>query len=79
VLTKKFSKLRKKNVAVYVRVINKLNKIVDNPSSYKNLSGSLKGIKRVHIEKSFVLLFKVIKSKKTVEVIDFDHHDKIYK
>ena len=76
---KKLKKIYTKNQQVYFSVIKKLDEIVNNPHSYKNLRGPLKGIKRVHIEKSFVLLFVVDYNREIISVIDFDHHDKIYK
>lgn len=46
---------------------------------YKNLRHGLSDFKRVHIDKSFVLLFKVSKKHKHVTFIKLDHHDSIYK
>ncbi len=38
----------------------------------------MKNIRRVHID-PFVLTFTINESDETVEFLDFDHHDKIYK
>lgn len=46
---------------------------------YKNLKYDLSDRKRVHIDKSFVLIFRVDKKNKFILFIDFDHHDNIYK
>lgn len=46
---------------------------------YKNLRHDLSDYKRVHIDKSFVLIFKVFKSEKHILFERFDHHDNIYK
>ncbi|PIU21207.1 MAG: addiction module toxin RelE [Candidatus Diapherotrites archaeon CG08_land_8_20_14_0_20_34_12] len=46
---------------------------------YKNLRYDLSDRKRVHIDKSFVLIFRVDKQNKFILFIDFDHHDNIYK
>lgn len=46
---------------------------------YKNLRYGLKSLKRVHIDKSFVLTFEFDKNKKFILFVDFDHHDAIYK
>lgn len=46
---------------------------------YKNLMYDLKEYKRVHIDKSFVLLFKVFKKEKFILFDKFKHHDEIYK
>ena len=46
---------------------------------YKNLMYGLSGYKRVHIDKSFVLIFKIFKEKKYILFERLDHHDRIYK
>ena len=66
-----------------VEIINKkIKEIVNNDSNsierYKNLRHELKNFKRVHIDKHFVLIFKVDKEKNFILFEDFDHHDKIY-
>ncbi len=80
-LRSKLSKLYKKDRIVYKRIISKIKEIVSNKSieHYKNLRKPLNEFKRVHIMKSFVLIFKYEKSKDCVLFYDFDHHDKIYK
>lgn len=35
-------------------------------------------LKRVHIDKHFVLVFSIDKESKTVTLEDYDHHDNIY-
>ena len=66
-----------------VEIINKkIKEVVNNDSNsierYKNLRHELKNFKRVHIDKHFVLIFKVDKEKNFILFEDFDHHDKIY-
>lgn len=56
-----------------VEIINKkIKEIINNDSEtikrYKNLKYDLSELKRVNIDKLFVLIFKV----------DFDHHDTVY-
>ncbi|HZX20590.1 MAG TPA: addiction module toxin RelE [archaeon] len=46
---------------------------------YKNLRHNQSDLKRVHIDKSFVLTFKYYKDKKVILFEDFDHHDNIYR
>lgn len=65
-------------------IINKKIKQVVNSDEftiehYKNLMHDLSGLKRVHINSSFVLTFQYNKTKKFILFIDFDHHDNIYK
>ncbi len=67
-----------------VEILNKKIKQIINSDKttikhYKNLRNELKEYKRVHIAKSFVLLFKVIKEEKHILFDKFDHHDNIYK
>jgi len=46
---------------------------------YKNLRHELNEYKRAHIDKSFVLIFKVFKKENHILFERLDHHDKIYK
>ena len=75
----KFSKnsIKKKK---YERILKKIEEIVNclDVKHYKNLRYELSEFKRVHIDKSFVLVFKYKKSYKKIVFYDFDHHDKIY-
>ena len=66
-----------------VEIINrKIKEIVNSDEisvqHYKNLRYDLKEFKRVHIDKHFVLTFKVDLAKKFILFVDFDHHDNIY-
>lgn len=45
---------------------------------YKNLRYNLSDYKRAHVDKSFVLLFKVDFEKKLVLFTKLEHHDKVY-
>ena len=57
----------------------KIKEILQSPYHYKNLRKPLQDLKRVHIEKSFVLTFSVDEENKLIIFEDFDHHDNIYK
>jgi len=46
---------------------------------YKNLKYDLSDYKEVHIDKSFILVFKVFKKENHILFERFDHHDKIFK
>ena len=66
-----------------VEIINKKIKEIINSdkysiSRYKNLKYNLKQFKRVHIDKHFILTFKVNTEKNFILFVDFAHHDKIY-
>ena len=45
---------------------------------YKNLKSPKQHLKRVHIDRHFVLVFHYDKAKKHILFADFDHHDNIY-
>jgi mRNA interferase RelE/StbE/toxin YoeB len=66
-----------------VQIINKKIKEIINCDSnsiqhYKNLRHNLKELKRVHIDGSFVLTFKVDLTRNYILFVDFDHHDRVY-
>jgi len=67
-----------------VEIINKKIKQIINCDSfsiqhYKNLKHDLKDFKRVHVDNSFVLIFKVDTQKNHILFVDFDYHDSVYK
>ncbi|ATZ60764.2 MAG: hypothetical protein DDT40_01859 [candidate division WS2 bacterium] len=74
-----FFKLAKKGPKQLEIIYSKIEKIRLNPHHYKNLRRPLQHLRRVHIDKSFVLVFSIEESKKLVIIEDYDHHDKIYK
>ena len=65
ILKAKMIKLFKKDKRRYAILIKKIEKIAESDETaiehYKNLSHGLGDRKRVHIDKSFVLIFKVFK------------------
>lgn len=75
----KFEKLRKKNKLALQAVGRKLKQVLEEPYRFKPLKAPLQGRWRVHIDSSFVLIYLVDEGRKTVVVLDYDHHDKIYR
>ena len=71
---KKIKKQPEGRIAI---ILKKIEEIADNPYRYKRLKKPLAHLRRVHIDKSFVLIFSVFRDKLIIE--DFDHHDKIYR
>lgn len=73
-------KLHKKDSKKYKIVWKKINEIlsIGDVNHYKNLKFPLNNFKRVHIDRSFVLVFKYDQKKDKVIFYDLDHHDKIY-
>lgn len=74
----KFKKLSNKNKKQLKIVFKKVEEIIKNPQHYKNLRKPLQHLKRVHIDKHFVLTFSVNENKKIIILEDYEHHDKIY-
>ena len=74
-----FFKLANKNPKQLERVEKKINEVIQNPHHYKNLRKPLQHLKRLHIDKSFVVLFSVNEDSHKVIIEDYDHHDNIYK
>ncbi|MEA2036981.1 MAG: addiction module toxin RelE [Nanoarchaeota archaeon] len=76
-------KLSKKDKIKTVTLNKKIREIITNDADsidkYKNCKYDLKEYKRVHISKSFVLLFKVYKEKNIVYFWKLMHHDDAYK
>ena len=63
----------------YLR-LNSCYKILElNPNHCKNLRAPLQEYKRVHVNKSFVIIFRVDVNNKLMIVYDYDHHKRIYK
>ena len=77
-LDEKLKKLYKKDRKKYEIIIKKAEEVIKNPHHYKNLRAPLQFLKRVHIDKHFVLTFSVDEKTKTVTLEDFNHHKKIY-
>ena len=71
-------KLAKKNPAQMEMIYKKIEEIIQNPQHYKNLQYPLQHLKRVHIDKSFVMVFAIDESRKTVIIEDYGHHDEVY-
>lgn len=74
-----FQKLAKKNLKQLQIIDKKIKEIRERPFGYKFLRSPLQGFNRVHIDKHFVLIFRIDHEKKMVTVYYYDHHDDIYR
>ncbi len=76
----KLSKKDRLRAAIVYKKIGQIascdGKTIDH---YKNLRHGLSDLKRVRIDKSFVLLFKVSKKDRHIIFTRLDRHDNIYK
>jgi YafQ family addiction module toxin component len=73
------NKAYKKDKKLYEAAMKKIEDITEHPHHYKPLRHDLKGRRRVHIEKSFVLTFRISEQEKRVTFLDLCHHDNVYK
>lgn len=60
-------------------ILKKAEEIVENPHRYKHLQAPLNNLKRIHIDKHFVLIFSVNEESKTVTLENYAYHDDVYK
>jgi len=77
-LDKQFAKLRKKDKKQLEAIDKKIQEILKNPYHFKPLRGDMHGARRVHIGKSYVLLFEIDEKQRIIRLLDFNHHDVIY-
>ena len=77
-MEKKLKKIKNKDYAMFKVVRDKVGAIIKNPYHYKPLRCDLKGLRRVHIGKSHVLIFEIDEPSKTIRFLDLGHHDAIY-
>lgn len=70
------AKIKKRDPALIHQLDRQVAKILREPSLGKPLRNVLKNCRRVQVS-SFVLVYEVISQ--TVRLLDFDHHDRIYK
>ena len=73
-----FSKLSKKDKLHFEILTKKISHILEDPYQFKPLSGNMKGVRRVHIGKSFVLTYEILENEKIIKLLDYNHHDKVY-
>jgi YafQ family addiction module toxin component len=80
-LKRTLKKAYKKDKVRYEATLKKIDEIVNcpDPDHYKNLRHDMKDLKRAHIDKHFVLTFRVDKNLKKIFFDDLEHHDKIYR
>jgi mRNA-degrading endonuclease RelE of RelBE toxin-antitoxin system len=71
-----FKKIKRKSPFLLEIIKKKTKEIVSDPYRFKPLKRPLQTKRRVHIGKSFVLVFSIKDKKITIE--DFDHHDNVY-
>ena len=78
-LDEKLKKIEKKDPMLFKAARDKIEEIIKNPHHYKPLRYNLKSLRRVHLEKSFVLVFEIEEAENIVRFLDLNHHNEIYR
>ena len=78
-LDRKLKKLGKKDRELLVLIDKKVKEILKDPYRFKPLKKPLQNNRRVHVGGSFVLIYEIAEKQNIVTLVDFDHHDRIYK
>lgn len=78
-LDRKFNKLKKKDREMLMLIDSKVKDILDDPYRFKPLKKPLQNKRRVHVGGSFVLIYEINEEERIVTLLDFDHHDNIYR
>jgi|SRR3989344_4208458 len=76
-LLKILQKLKNKNRKSFENVIAEIRKIRNDPTVGKPLTHRLKNFRRIHVNKSFVLVYQFRDD--YIVFVDYDHHDNIYR
>ena len=76
-------KLSRKNPELAKATYKKIHQIVDlndeiTIDHFKNLRHGLSVYKRVHVARSFMLLFRVLKEQNFILFVRLEHHDNVY-
>lgn len=74
-----FNKLARKDKQQLLFIEKKIKQILEDPYRFKPLKAPLQNMRRVHIVKSFVLIYSIEEETKTVIIEAYDHHDNVYK
>jgi mRNA interferase RelE/StbE len=75
---KRLRKIFKKDRKTYDQLKKKLVELGQNPDIGNPLRNVLKNRRRLQIG-SFVLVYKVDTENEIITLLEFDHHDKVYK
>lgn len=78
-VSKTFDKLSKKDPVQFNALSKKIEQILSNPFAFKPLHAPMQNKRRVHILKSFVLIYSINEKEKKIIIEDYCHHDLVYK
>lgn len=72
-------KIAKKDGAQTDAIKRKIREILADPYKFKPLKAPLQGYRRVHVMRSFVLVYSINEARKTITIERYKHHDEVYK
>ncbi|MFH1256834.1 MAG: type II toxin-antitoxin system mRNA interferase toxin, RelE/StbE family [Candidatus Diapherotrites archaeon] len=75
---KEYKKAVKKNSELKKAIDRKVKQILNEPHRFKPMHAPLHGVRRVHIMKSFVLIYSIKEKENAVVLLKFGHHDSAY-
>jgi toxin YoeB len=75
---KEIKKLCRKNTVLQKALMKKIGQILEAPYHFKPLANPMQHRRRVHILKSFVLVYTIIEETNTVKFLGLTHHDEAY-
>jgi len=79
VVDRQFKRLGKKDKNQLRAVYKKIRQLQENPYTGKPLHFPLQNMRRVHVFKSFVLVYDIQEREKTITIRAYEHHDRAYK
>ena len=74
-----YNKAIKKNLEMKKAIDNKIKQILEDPERFKPMHKPLQNFRRVHIMKSFVLLYYIKQNENTIILAKFSHQDTAYR
>ena len=77
-LQRVFDKIKKKDKLQAEILKKKINEVLENPRIGKPLTANMIGIRRVHV-RHFVLTYEVLEKENIIRLLDYEHHDNIYR
>ena len=75
---KEFEKLKHKDKRRLEVIDKKIQQILQDPYKFKPLRAPMQNFRRVHVNKSFVLIYTIDEISKRVYIERYDHHDNVY-
>jgi len=74
-----FRKIAKKERLHHEAIEKKVEQILENPHRFDELHAPMQGRHHVHVMSSFVLIYSIDEKRKTVVILDYGHHDKVFR